>query len=58
VNKVLPNLTYIRVKSMFGCAADLNTLTACQLKSTFGTKRLNNNVTSYRFQESVGYYSF
>jgi len=29
-----------QVKSMFGCEADLNTLTARQLKSTFGTRRL------------------
>ena len=29
-----------QVKSKFGWEADLNTLTACQLKSTFGTKRL------------------
>ena len=33
--------TYSRqLQSTFGCAADLNTLTAHQLKSTFGTKRL------------------
>jgi len=33
--------TYSRqVKSMFGSEADLNTLTARQLKSTFGTKKL------------------
>ena len=33
--------TYSRqLKSMFGCASDLNTLTVRQLKSTFGTKRL------------------
>ena len=33
--------TYSRqVKSMFGCEADLNTLTAHQLKSTFSAKRL------------------
>ena len=33
--------TYSRqVKSTFGCEADLNTLTARQLKSKFDTKRL------------------
>jgi len=33
--------TYLcQVKSTFGCEADLNTLTARQLKSTLGTKRL------------------
>jgi len=32
--------TYLcQVKSMFGCEADLNTVTARQLKLTFGTKR-------------------
>jgi len=35
----LPNLTHIRVK-LNRRSADLNTLTARQLKSTFGTKRL------------------
>jgi len=31
--------TYLhQVKSVFGCEADLNTLTAHQLKSTLGTK--------------------
>ena len=34
------NTYYCQVKSMFSCEADLNTLTARQLKSTFGTKRL------------------
>ena len=37
--------TYWRqVKSTFSWEADLNTLTACQLKSTFGTKRLMCNM--------------
>jgi len=47
VNNVLPNSTHLQ--STFGCEADLNTLTACQLKSTFSTKRLTIPVSSTCF---------
>jgi len=38
---------------MFGCAADLNTLIARQLKSTFGTQKVNTMLLNKRTDDNL-----